>query len=75
MVTAKAMEMAMELKQQTVPAKAMEGRISIAKVMENLTATAMAILRQTPSLPARTSPEEAIDSATVVVFLDPSIVA
>lgn len=76
-VTAMAMEMAMELKQQTVPAKAMEEWISIARVMENLTAMSMAMARrrQTQALPAKTIPEEAIHSATVVVLLDPSIVA
>jgi len=44
--------------------------------MENLMAMSMAMawLRQRQALPAKTSPEAPIDSATVVV-MDPSIVA
>ena len=81
MVTVISTEMAMEkeMKQQTVPAKAkaMAKWISIARVMENLTALSMAMARrrQTQALPAKTIPEEAIHSATVVVLLDSSIVA
>jgi hypothetical protein len=71
MVTA--MEMVMEMKPQTVPAKAMENWISIARVMGNLTAMATARPRQRQALLVTTNLEAARD--TVMMAMHSSMVA
>jgi hypothetical protein len=61
---------AMEIKQQTVPAKAMEKWIAMARETENPTVMVLATPRQRPALSAKTTLEEvsakrAIDTSMV----------
>ena len=53
-----AMETVMAMKPQTVSAKAMEKRIAMARETENLTVTALAMLRQRQGLVAKRKMEE-----------------